>query len=106
MFADKAPSISYYDKEEIQEKLADIWKAKTQVERIAIDEVNCGLFQVRTKVAKETLVARAIETINEILKKIHEVCAENIKIIQKTYKDRQTRLVPTDSSTMQEEELK
>lgn len=52
--------ISYYDKEEIQEKLEKLWKDKTQVERIATDEVNCGLFQVRTRVAKETLVSRSV----------------------------------------------
>lgn len=59
LFPDKNTSISYYDKEEIQEKLAELWKAKTHVERISIDDVNCGLFQVKTKAAKELLVNRA-----------------------------------------------
>ena len=71
-----------------------------------IDEVNCGLFQVRTRIAKEVLVARAVEIVTEILKKINEVCAENIKVISKTYKERAMKLVPRETALMQEEELK
>jgi hypothetical protein len=52
------------------------------------------LFQVRTKAAKETLVARAIEILNEILKKILEICSESIKNIKKSYEERQKKLTP------------
>ena len=74
LFPEKT-SITYLDKEEIENKLTEIWKAKCTIERMEIDEVNCGLFQVRTRAAKEILVARAIEIVNEILKKINEVCS-------------------------------
>ncbi len=63
LFPDKT-AITYYDKEEIEKKLAEIWQAKKSIETLDIDEVNCGLFQVRTKFAKETLVNRAIEILN------------------------------------------
>lgn len=43
---------------------------------------------------------------NEILKKINDVCADSIKVIQKTYKERQVQLVPEDADKMEEEQLK
>jgi hypothetical protein len=55
-----AISITFLDKDDIEGKLAEIYGAKKTIEKLSIDEVNCGLFQVRTKAAKETLVARAI----------------------------------------------
>ena len=76
------------------------------MERLETDEVNCGLFQVRTKSAKEVLVARAVEIVNEILKKINDVCSDSIKVIQKTYKERQVQLVPEDADKLEEEQLK
>lgn len=63
-------SITFLDKDEIEGKLAEIYNAKKTIEKLSIDEVNCGLFQVRTKAAKETLVSKAVEVLNEILKKI------------------------------------
>lgn len=63
-------SITFLDKDEIEGKLNEIYHAKKTIEKLSIDEVNCGLFQVRTKMAKETLVSRAVEILNEILKKI------------------------------------
>lgn len=73
------------DKEEIESKLSELYQAKKTIERISIDEVDCGLFQVRTRSAKEILINRAIEVINEILKKILEICSEGIKSIRKSY---------------------
>lgn len=57
-------AINYLDKEDIESKLQELWKAKCTIERMEIDEVNCGLFQVRTRAAKEILVNRALEIIN------------------------------------------
>ena len=68
--------------------------------------MNCGLFQVRTKSAKEILITRAVEIVNEILKKISDVCGDSIRSIQKTYKERQIKLVPEEPELMEEEELK
>ncbi len=59
-----AVSITFLDKDDIEGKLAEIYGAKKTIEKLSIDEVNCGLFQVRTKSAKETLVTRAIEILN------------------------------------------
>jgi hypothetical protein len=58
------------EKEEIEGKLSEIYNAKKTLEKISIDEVNCGLFQVRTRGAKEILINRSVEIMNEILKKI------------------------------------
>lgn len=52
LFPEKCTTITYLDKEEIESKLAEIYNAKKTIEKISIDEVNCGLFQVRTRVAK------------------------------------------------------
>jgi hypothetical protein len=41
--------------------------------------------------------------VNEILKKIGDVCADSIKAINKTYKERQIQLVPEEPSHMHEE---
>lgn len=46
----------HLDKDEIKNKLEEYSKAKYSIERLATDEVNCGLFQVRTKAAKDILV--------------------------------------------------
>jgi hypothetical protein len=64
LFPEKFTTITYLDKEEIESKLAEIYNAKKTIEKISIDEVNCGLFQVRTKAAKEILINRSIEIMN------------------------------------------
>ena len=84
----------FIEKEEIENKLAELWKAKKTIERLANDEVNCGLFLVRTRQAKEILVNRASEIITDILKKIQEICTDNIKNIRKSYEERQKKLLP------------
>ena len=61
---------------------------------------------MRTKSAKEILITRAVEIVNEILKKISDVCGDSIRSIQKTYKERQIKLVPEEPELMEEEELK
>lgn len=73
---------------------------------MTLDDVNCGLFQVKTKAAKDILVNRSEELKFEILKKINEICTENIKAIGKSYEDRKHRLVPTETASMMEDELR
>jgi hypothetical protein len=61
---------------------------------------------VRTRGAKEILITRAIEVMNEILKKILEICSDGIKSIKKAYEDRQKKLTPEEPSQLNEDELK
>lgn len=65
------------DKDEIKNKLEEYSQAKYNIERLATDEVNCGLFQVRTRAAKDILVNQINEVMQEILKKINDMVFEN-----------------------------
>jgi len=56
--------------------------------------------------AKDILVNRANEIIQEILKKILEICRENIQNIRSSYTERQKKLQPEDAHLLEEEELK
>ena len=105
LFPEKS-TITYLDKDEIEGKLSELYNAKKNLEKIAIDEVNCGLFQVRTRAAKETLINRAVEIMNEILKKILEICSEGIKNTKKSYEDRKKKLSPDEPNQLNEDELK
>jgi hypothetical protein len=43
---------------------------------------------------------------NEILKKILEICSDGIKNIKKSYEERQKKLTPEEPSQLNEDELK
>lgn len=60
-------------------------QAKLNIEKICIDEKNSGLFQIRTKEAKEILVNRADDVIKSILLKISDICVQNIQRINNLY---------------------
>lgn len=102
LFPDKS-TITYLDKDEIEGKLLELYNAKKTLEKIAIDEVNCGLFQVRTRGAKQILVNRAVDIMNEILKKILDICSEGIKNIKKAYEDRKKKLSPDEPNHLNED---
>lgn len=55
------PQILSLDAGEVEAKLHEYQKAKLEIERLCIDEKNGHFFQVKTKTAKELLIAKATE---------------------------------------------
>lgn len=70
--------ITFLDKEDIENKLQEYIKAKYEIQRLCLDEKNEQFFQIRTRVAKETLIQKAQEFITSILNKCSQIVKKNI----------------------------
>lgn len=55
------------------------------IQKLANDEVNCGLFQVKTHAAKDILVNTINVVITKLLDRIKDMCIDNVKRIANKY---------------------
>lgn len=78
-------NVMYLEREEISSKLKEYASARSVIQKLANDEVNCGLFQVRTHAAKELLVTTINGVIAKLLDRIKDMCIDNVKRIAGKY---------------------